>query len=194
MSIFKTSAVLLITLNSLTAQKFVLEQDQRVKDSFYYEHTDISYFAKGTNHFTAFGGYRFIVEDKGEWKNHSRFHAGANIKVEGRGGKIVNRSRYEFTPGHELGNLGSSNGSRFRNRIKYYLPYRFTKYDIRPNISDEFFFDINKGFDYTRNRFAIGLGAKIGKFKPELYYFNEFKKKNGWSGVNVFGFLVKYEF
>jgi len=193
-NIFIWLTILFVSIANIDAQNLILEQDQRIKDKFYYEHTDLSFFAKDYKNVKAFTGYRFIVEDKNDWKSYSRFHAGANVKLEKKWGKIVFRNRYEFTPGHELGNLRADNNSRFRERVKYYLPLKYTKYEIQPNISDEFFFDINKGFGYTRNRFAIGLGAKIGKFKPELYYFQEFKKSSGWRGQNVLGFLVKYVF
>jgi len=186
--------VILTSIN-LIGQKLILEQDQRLKgDNFYYEHTDLSYFAKSYKNVTGFAGYRFIVEDKGDWKRHSRFHLGANVKFDSKLGKLVFRNRYEFTPGHELGNLDTDNGNRFRERIKYYLPFEWTKYKIQPNFSDEFFFNINNKFSYSRNRVAIGIAATVGKFKPELYYFKEFKKNEGWRGRSVFGFLVKYEF
>jgi hypothetical protein len=188
-----TFLILIIHINVL-GQKYVVEQDQRIKDSFYYEHTDISYFSRPLGHITPFGGYRFIIEDKNEWKHHSRFHVGANIKFAGKFGKIVNRNRFEFTPGHALGDLDSNNDIRFRNRIKYYTPFSFTKYKITPNVSDEFFFDLQNRSNYNRNRFALGLGATIGNFKPEVYYFAEFKQSGGWTRTDVFGFLVKYEF
>ena len=192
--------VLLFWAQSIVAQNFVLEQDQRIKeDKFYYEHTDLTYETKTYDisenwSITPFTGYRLIYEyKKGDFQTYSRFHFGAHVKVKGDWGKVAFRNRYEFTPGHELNTLNTSNDHRFRIRAKYYAPFSFTKYKITPNISDELFIDLNHT-DYTRNRFALGLGAKVGKFSPELYYFAEFKKSSGWERVDVFGFLIKYKF
>jgi len=193
-------ALLLLLTISVHGQKFVLEQDQRIKeDKFYYEHTDLTYLTKTYDiskswDITPFTGYRLIYENKkGEFKTYSRFHIGAHVKVKGDWGKVVLRNRYEFTPGHELGNIYTKNDNRFRHRIKYYLPVSISKYKITPNISDEFFFDLDH-FDYTRNRFALGIGAEIGPIKPELYYFAEFKKSSDWERVDVVGLLFKYQF
>jgi|TARA_Y100000401_G_scaffold45340_1_gene34814 hypothetical protein len=193
-------ALLFLLTLPVHGQKLVLEQDQRIKeDKFYYEHTDLTYLTETYKisdswDITPFTGYRLIYENKkGAFKTYSRFHIGAHVKVIGEWGKIVFRNRYEFTPGHELGDLYTTNDNRFRHRIKYYLPVSISKYKITPNISDEFFFDLDH-VDYTRNRFAIGLGAQIGRVKPELYYFAEFKKSSDWKRVDVVGLLFKYQF
>jgi len=192
--------VLLLASLQVNAQKFVLEQDQRIKeDKFYYEHTDLTYLTKTYDisdswDITPFTGYRLIYENKKNvFETYSRFHIGAHVKVSGDWGKIVFRNRYEFTPGHTLGTLDTTNDHRFRLRTKYCLPVSITKYKITPNISDEFFFDLDH-VDYTRNRFALGLGAKVGPIKPELYYFAEFKKSSDWKRVDVVGLLFKYDF
>ena len=199
MNYLKFSILLLFCPLSALGQKVVMEQDQRLKkDKFYYEHTDLTYLTKTYQiskswDITPFTGYRLIYENKKGFKTYSRFHIGGHVKVQGKWGKIAFRNRYEFTPGHELGDLYTKNDNRFRERIKYYAPFSFTKYKITPNISDEFFFDLDN-FDYNRNRFAIGLGAKVWRLSPELYYFAEFKKSSNWKRIDVIGFLVKYKF
>lgn len=194
------TVLLLLWGHSMQAQKLVLEQDQRTKkDKFYYEHTDLTYLTPTYEisenwNITPFTGYRLIYENKkGDFKTYSRFHLGAHVKGQGQWGKLAFRNRYEFTPGHELGDLKTKNDNRFRIRAKYYAPFSFTKYKITPNISDELFIDLDH-VDYTRNRFAVGLGAKIGRVSPELYYFSEFKKSSDWERVDVYGFLVKFNF
>lgn len=204
--LLKTTTLLILSMNNIFAQGFVLEQDQRIKDGdFYYEHTDLTYLIskysllkkdKFDLNVTPFVGYRLIYEEKGEeFKTYSRFLAGAHIGVANKDwGKVVFRNRYEFTPGEWMGNLNTKNDNRFRERIKYYFPISFTKYKITPNITEEFFFDIDNGFEYDRNRLGGGIGAKIGNFSPEIYYFAEFKKSSNWNKKDVFGFLIKYNF
>lgn len=165
----------------------VLEFDQRTKDDFYYIHSDITYFQDAGENFTFFTGARYLLEKKQKgWLGRGRIHIGMNAKIEGRAGKLVSRTRYERTIDVE----GKGN---VRERLKYYFPFSWSKYKIRPNVFNEFFFDAD-GFDFGRNRAGGGISAKIGKFKPEIYYFSEAKKSRGWGAVNVVGFLVKYSF
>jgi len=197
----KLSIILYVCLlmTSLKAQSiFILEQEGRIKDGDpYYEHTDISYNYKINDHWTPFVGYRFIVEDKGSSvKDFSRFLVGFNYTETGKYGKLAFRTRGEFTPGHELGNLDTENDYRLRERIKYDLPYSWTKFKLTPFIYDEVFFDLDNGFDFTRNRAGAGIGYTITKhIYGDLYFFHETKKSGStWVDADVGALIIRYKF
>ena len=179
---------------------FVLEQEGRIKDGDpYYEHTDVSYNYKINEKWTPFVGYRFIVEDKGGKtgvKDFSRFLVGFNYTEKGNWGKLALRTRGEFTPGHELGSLDTENDYRIRERIKYDLPYSWTKFKLTPFVYDEVFFDMDNSFDFTRNRVGGGIGYTITKhIYGDLYYFHETKKSgNSWVDADIGALIIRYKF
>lgn len=183
------------------AQSFyVFEQEGRIKDGDpYYEHSDISYNYKINEHWTPFVGYRFIVEDKGGKtgvKDFSRFLVGFNYTEEGKYGKLAFRTRAEFTPGHEMGNLDAENDYRIRERIRYDLPYSWTKFKLTPFVYDEVFFDMDAGFDFTRNRVGGGFAYRITKhIYGDLYYFHESKQSGAhWVDADIGALIVRYRF
>lgn len=201
-----TNPLKLLLLCAIIATKayaqsfFVLEQEGRIKDGDpYYEHTDVSYNYKINEKWAPFVGYRFIVEDKGGKtgvKDFSRFLVGFNYTEKGNWGKLALRTRAEFTPGHELGDLDTENDYRIRERIKYDLPYSWTKFKLTPFVYDEVFFDMDNGFDFTRNRVGAGIGYTITKhIYGDLYYFHETKQSGThWVDADIGALIIRYKF
>ena len=188
-----------VLINNLCAESFfLLEQEGRIKDGDpYYLHTDLSYSYKLTKHWTPFVATRFILEEKGNRETYaSRFMVGTHYTLNENWGKLAFRTRFEFIPGHELGNLRTANDYRVRERIKYDLPYSWTKFKLTPFIYDEVFFDMDNGFEFNRNRAGGGIGYSITKnIFGDLYYFHETKLSGStWVDADIGALIIRYKF
>lgn len=202
-----TRYLFLLLLLSLTSvihadekSYFLLEQEGRTKDGEpYYEHTDISYSYNLTKKWTPFAAYRFIYEDKGGktgYRFASRFMLGTHYTEKGEWGKFALRTRFEFIPGHELGDLNVANDYRVRERFKYDLPYSWTRFKLTPFVYDEIFFDLDSGFDFNRNRAGAGIGYTITKhIYGDIYYFHETKLSGSrWVDADIAALIIRYKF
>jgi hypothetical protein len=86
---------------------------------------------------------------------------------------------------------------RYRNKFTLKFPWKFTKLDISPFVSDELLIGIsNRITELNQNRAYAGLGLNIiNNIKAELYYlFLNTKSSGNWVKSNVFGTKVKVSF
>ena len=177
---------------------FLLEQEGRTKDGDpYYLHTDLSYSYKLTKHWTPFIATRFILEEKGNRETYaSRFMVGTHYTLNENWGKLAFRTRFEFIPGHELGNLNTSNDYRVRERIKYDLPFSWTRFKLTPFVYDEVFFDMDNNFQFTRNRGGAGIGYTLTKhIFGDIYYFHETRLSGShWVDADIAALIIRYKF
>lgn len=183
---------------------FILENELRFKEYSYYQHTDLTVEYKLDKHFIAFVGGRFLTdfyEDKLNKEDfwYNRFHTGFHYELKQKWGKIAFRSRFEYTPGEEVWtSLGRDidDDFRFRERLKYNLPYEFTKFKISPFVFGEIFIDIDGPEGLYRTRIGGGVDSRITKHLTcALYYFLENKEsKNWWHDENVLAMTLKYKF
>lgn len=182
---------------------FILEQEIRLREYNYYQHTDFTVEYHVNKQFTPFIGYRWLYENYDEsskddfWWN--RFHTGFHYVFSEKWGTLALRSRFEYTPGEsEWTSLEKDidDDFRFRERLKYNLPYKFTKFQISPFIFEEVFIDIDSDQGLYRNRMGGGVDSKLTKHLTcALYYFLESKKGiDSWHDDNVLAMTLKYKF
>jgi hypothetical protein len=90
---------------------------------------------------------------------------------------------------------------RYRNKLTIKTPWKFTRFEIQPYISDEAFV-VFSGVpsDINQNRFQTGIGTGLTKnMKLELYYMRQsvklsVKNPDKWLNANVLGFTFKVNF
>jgi hypothetical protein len=137
-------------------------------------------------------GYRQIYEKKsGKFKEENQPNGLATISAEVGGGcKLEDRSRLEYRHFDYQADLW-----QYRNKFTVKLPWKFSKLEIQPYLSDETFFNFY-GAVFTKNRFFSGLGINITKnIKSETYYLLQNTKTNHkWPKINAFGTKIKLTF
>jgi hypothetical protein len=171
-----------------------LEEEFRFGDTmgeFYYHHTDggliyrlIDWFYIGLN-------YRQIYEKKkGEWKRGNRPHMSGIFKWKWQEFKLKNRSMLEYRIREEKKDIW-----RYRNKLTFAFPVRYTRLDIDPYLADEIFVDFDEG-EIDRNSFYVGLKAKLIKYlKVDIFYlWQTSNKDNDWINYNVVGAKLKVKF
>ena len=76
------------------------------------------------------------------------------------------------------------------------LPWKFTKIEIQPYLSDEIFCGFGGTNQLNQNRFSSGLSfGLIRDIKTEIYYMLQSSKSSGiWTDINVLGTKFKILF
>ena len=187
-----TLLMALISVSTAISQEFVVENDMRLKEGDpYYQHIDVTYNHKISEHFTPFVGYRFINENKKKWEHFSRFHTGFHLTAKVGPSKVAARSRLEYTPDWNL----KSDDLTFRERVKIspFTVGQTVKYS--PYVFDEVFFGVSNRAGYNRDRLGVGLDIKFNNsVSLEPYYFAEFRESLHWKSANIFGLIMKVKF
>jgi len=174
--------------------KLTLEEEFRWADNatdFYYHHYDAALSFQLSKNLSLGFGYRQIYEKKsGKFKEENQPNWLATISGEAWGCKLEDRSRLEYRHFDYQTDFW-----QYRNKFTIKPPWKFTKLEIQPYLSDETFFNFY-GVAFTKNRFFSGLGMNITKnTKLELYYLlQSSKSKHRWSDVNAFGTKIKLAF
>jgi hypothetical protein len=85
---------------------------------------------------------------------------------------------------------------RYRNKVTVRLPWKFTKMEIQPYLSDEIFIGFSGINQFNQNRFSPGLGLNLTKnIKAEIYYMLQSTKSSDmWVDANVLGTKIKLVF
>lgn len=176
--------------------KLVFEQEFRWADNaseFYYQHYDQGYVYFFNQYFNFGGGLRYIKEKKvdkfrdetepyfmafGYW-NPAGFNLSDRIRIEYR--------YYDY----------QVSSWRFRNKLDIKFPWKFTKFQIQPMVSDEIFFRFN-GIDLNENRLYAGFAFILTKnLKGEFCYLFRTTKNPGictWKDTNVLSAKLKLAF
>ena len=103
---------------------------------------------------------------------------------------VGNRVRLEYRDFETKDNVW-----RFRNLVSVKLPFKVTRFDFQPYISEEFF--INLGEDnVNQNRLSSGFSWKLWKnITASVYYMWKTNKTNGsWVNTNVIGTQFRWLF
>jgi len=174
--------------------KLTLEEEFRFGDDaseFYYQHYDVG-IAYGVNKNLDLGlNYRQVYEKKnGKFETENRPHINAILKWEMGDFKFEDRSRLQYRHFDYQSDLW-----QYRNKFTVKFPWKFSRIEIQPYISDEIFLDFrNKSF--SRNRFYSGLSMNLTKnLKAEIYYLLQSSRgKSSWSEANVLGTKIKLAF
>ena len=176
--------------------KIALEEEFRWGNNaseFYYQHYDAGFFYDLCKYLNIGGGYRQVYElVKGKFKPENEPYVTATLLWDLEGFKFEDRNRMEYR------NFDYKDDSwRYRNKVTLKLPWKFTKIDIQPYLSDEIFivFGGVPG-DLNQNRFSSGLSMNLTKnLKAEIYYMLQSTKSSSkWIDANVLGTKLKIAF
>jgi hypothetical protein len=176
--------------------KIAFEEEFRWGDNageFYYQHYDAGFFYNLREWFNVGAGYRQVYELVNKrFKAENEPYATATLSWELDNLKFEDRNRMEYRDFNY-----KHDSWRYRNKISLKLPWKFTKIDIQPYVSDEIFI----GFggvptDMNQNRFSTGLTMNITKnLKADIYYMLQgTKSSNKWVTANILGTKLKIAF
>ncbi len=175
--------------------KAALEQEFRWGgdiSEFYYQHYDLGFSYKVNTHWNLGFGFRYIrTKSNGDWTAENEPYLTAAVSGEAAGFKIEDRSRLEYQQFE-----GRQDNGRYRNKLTVKLPWKFTRMEIQPFLSEEIFLRFVKEDPFNQNRVSSGLSMKITEnFKSEIYYMLQSSKGSaGWTDANVLGAKFKLSF
>lgn len=176
--------------------KLMFEQEFRWGDNasdFYYQHYDTGYQYLFNKYLSLGGGFRYIKEKKaGGFKVESEPYLAAFAYWDLIGFKFSDRTRIEYRY-YDY----QADSWRFRNKLDIKFPWKFTKLEIQPMVSDEIFFKFN-GSVLNENRLYGGFAFTLTKnLKGELCYMLRTTKNPDvctWNGTNVLSAKLKLAF
>lgn len=175
--------------------KIAFEEEFRWGDNanqFYYQHYDIGFFYNLQKWLNIGGGYRHIYElKKGKFKLENEPYVTITLLWDLKGFKFDDRNRIEYR------HFGYQTDSwRYRNKFTLKFPWKFTKLEIQPYVSDEIFIGLSTISELNQNRFSSGLSMNLTKnLKAEIYYMLQSTKSSSrWSDANVLGTKLKITF
>lgn len=175
--------------------KITFEEEFRWGDNaneFYYHHYDVGFFYNLKKYLNIGGGYRHVYElKKGKFKREFEPYVTTTLLWDLKGFKFDDRSRMEYRHFDY-----QTDSWRYRNKVTVKLPWKFTKMEIQPYLSDEIFIGFGATNQFNQNRFASGLGMNLTKtVKAEIYYILQSTKSSGkWKDTNVLGTKLKIAF
>ena len=175
--------------------KIVLEEEFRWADNageFYYQHYDIGFFYNLEKYLQVGGGYRHIYElKKGKFKLENEPYVAATLFWDLLGCKFDDRNRLEYRHFDYQDDLW-----RYRNKFAIKLPWKFTRMELQPYLSDEIFISFDEISQFNQNRFSCGLGMNLtSKIKAEVYYMLQSTKgPDKWLDANVLGTKIRLVF
>ena len=176
--------------------KATLEEEFRWADNadeFYYHHYDAGMNYACNKQLSLGGGYRHIYElKKGKFKQENAPYIVATLSGESKGFSLESRNRVEYRHFDY-----QPDSWRYRNKFTLRAPWKFTKIEIQPFVSDEILASFASGTNQlNQNRISCGIGMQLLKsLKAEAYYMRVSSKSSGkWSDVNVLGTKIKLLF
>jgi len=175
--------------------KLAFEEEFRWGDNaneFYYHHYDAGFFYNLKQYLNVGGGYRHVYElKKGKFKLENEPYVTATLLWDLKGFKFDDRNRLEYRHFDY-----QADSWRYRNKFTVKLPWKFSKLEIQPYLSDEIFIGFEGASEFNQNRFSPGLSMNLSKnIKAELYYMLQTTKSSGnWIDANVLGTKLKIAF
>ncbi|MFA5092528.1 MAG: DUF2490 domain-containing protein [Candidatus Omnitrophota bacterium] len=178
--------------------KLVLEQEFRWGNNsseFYYQHYDAGLTYVLDKAWLVGAGYRQIYARSNvdtSWQAESSPYAFVTYLTEFAGFKFDDRNRLEYQYYSYQNDTG-----RYRNRLTIKAPWKFTKLEIQPFVSDEVFIMIGNAQGFNQNRLSGGfVFSPLNNFKAEIYYMLLSTKSNSgvWKDYNVLGTKLKVTF
>lgn len=160
---------------------------------FYYQHYEAGFFYDLFKCLNIGGGYRQVYDlIAGKFKSGNEPFVSATLLLDREGFNFEDRSRMEYR------NFDYKHDSwRYRNKATLRFPWKFTKMEIRPYLSDEIFVVFGGvPSDLNQNRFCLGLSMNFTKnLKAEIYYMlHNTKSSKKWTYSNVLGTKFKIAF
>ncbi len=175
--------------------KIALEEEFRWggnSKEFYYHHYDLGFFYNLEKYLSLGCGYRHVLElKKGKFRPENEPYLTATLVWDLKGFKFEDRNRIEYRHFDYQADSG-----RYRNKITMKLPWKFTKMEIQPYLSDEIFCGFGGTNQLNQNRFSSGLSFGLTRdIKTEIYYMLQSSKSSGiWTDINVLGTKLKIAF
>lgn len=176
--------------------KFVFEEEFRWANDvseFYYQHYDAGLAYALNKNWTVGGGYRqiYMRTTPKPWRAESDPYVFFTYFGELTGFKFEDRNRFEYQYYSYQADTG-----RYRNKLTIKAPCKFTRLEIQPFVSDEFFVMIGNDQGLNQNRLSAGFAFSLTKsLKAEIYYMLLSSKSAGiWRDYNVLGTKVKAGF
>jgi len=174
--------------------KLVVEEEFRwggnAKD-FYYQHYDLGIFYDLLEYLNVGVGYRHILsKTSGKFLVENEPYITATLFWDISGFKFDDRSRLEYNHFDYKKDTWT-----YRNKFTVKAPWKFTKFEIQPYLSDEIFVLFDNSQTLNKNRFSAGLGMQLAKnLKAELYYMLQSSKSTQWTDANILGTKLKLSF
>ncbi len=158
---------------------------------FYYQHYDVGFFYNLQKYLNIGGGYRHVLsKSKGKFLVENEPYITATLSWDIAGFKFDDRSRLEYNHFDYKDDTW-----RYRNKLIVKLPWKFTKFEIQPYLSDEIFVLFDDSQRLNTNRFSSGLAMTLTKnLKAEIYYMLQSSKSRKWTEINVLGTKLKLLF
>lgn len=175
--------------------KLVFEQEFRWGDNskeFYYQHYEAGLFYNLNKYWSGGGGYRHVLNKrKNKFQVENEPFIAATFSGQFAGFKYDDRSRLEYNHFDYKDDTW-----RYRNKFTIKAPWKFTKLELQPFVSEEIFILFDDGQRLSENRAAAGLAMRITKnLKGEVYYmFRNVRSSVKWIDANVFGTKLKLSF
>ena len=175
--------------------KIAFEQEFRWGGSakeLYYQHYDIGFFYNLQKYLNVGGGYRHVLsKSRDKFLIENEPYITATLLWDLAGFKFDDRSRLEYNHFDYKDDTW-----RYRNKFTVKAPWKLTKFEIQPYLSDEIFILFDDSQRLNTNRFSAGLGMTITKnLKGEIYYMLQDTKNSGkWTDINVLGTKLKLSF
>ncbi len=174
--------------------KMVVEEEFRwggsAKD-FYYQHYDLGFFYNLQKYLNVGAGYRHVLsKPKDKFLVENEPYVTATLLWDISGFKFDDRSRLEYNHFDYKDDTWT-----YRNKFTVKSPWKFTKLEIQPYVSDEIFILFDDGQRLNKNRATAGLGMDITRnLKGEIYYMLQSSKSRKWTEANVLGTKLKLAF
>ncbi len=158
---------------------------------FYYQHYDFGFFYNLQKYLNVGAGYRHILsKSKGKFLVENDPYITATLLWDLSGFKFDDRSRLEYNHFDYKDDTWT-----YRNKFTVKAPWKFTKLEIQPYLSDEIFILFDDGQRLNKNRFSVGFGMALAKnLKAEIYYMLQSSKSVKWTETNVLGTKLKLSF
>ncbi len=159
---------------------------------FYYQHYDVGFFYNLQKYLNVGGGYRHVLSKsaKNKFLVENEPYVTATLLWELGGFKFDDRNRLEYNHFDYKKDTWT-----YRNKFSVKAPWKFTKFQIQPYLSDEIFVLFDNSQTLNKNRFSAGLGMTITKnLKAELYYMLQSSKSTEWTDANILGTKFKLVF
>ena len=175
--------------------KLAFEEEFRWADNaneFFYHHYDAGLAYALNKYWGIGGGYRHIYElSKGKFKLENEPYLTATLSLAKEGFSFESRNRLEYRHFDY-----KADSWRYRNKFTLKPPWKFTKIQLQPLVSDEILFGFGGTNQFNQNRFSAGLGMSLTKnIKAEIYYMLVTAKSAGtWVNSNVLGAKLKLSF
>lgn len=176
--------------------KIVLEEEFRWGNNaqqFFYQHYDAGVFYDLLKWLNVGGGYRQIYDlVNGSFEPCYEPYLTATLMGDFKGFKLDDRNRMEYNDFDYKIDFW-----RYRNKLTLKFPWKFTKMEIQPYVSEEMFIIFGRpSWQFNQNRFSAGFDMTIIKnLKVGIYYMLQSSKSAGiWKDANVLGTKIKLTF